>query len=246
VPNLKELSDKELRERKGDLIWQRGSAREIMSISREQYKRMKRKGAVLAAHVMMASDHYSLVKRYVSWWKKPTAAWHFGAAVIHAKISNRLGLKNFHQADVVATVLSRFPPERELARQILEKALNYVPVNEPQDEMDPHTRASMLIRRAEVEWKQKNVAAAWSHLFGAEDLIPAIETENSPDRERQLVRVKKDIGLFYWRHGGPRGDLKPRGMRLITEAYALAKQVALDQAEHILVEAEKIGFTVLR
>lgn len=215
-------------------IWQRGSARQIMEEARRRF-RMDKWQDLTGAHVALASAHYSLVKRYLgSWWQRPLAAWHMWRAVLHAKKAHvlsgrtREGMLKANLADVVTRIYTVAPSwlggDPRTAERLLEFTLDS---RYPEaDFMKPHARALMLITLGDLKWRQGSTVA-WEHYDKARELIPAIEAEDSPDREKQLVRVMSAVGFFYYDHGHE--ELREEGEELINEAANLAGRHSADQ-----------------
>lgn len=226
-----------------EMIWQRGSARQIM---REAHKRFQDtlEDSPEAARVALASAHYSVAKRYLRfWWQRPLAAWHMLQAASHAEIVcelRDLGWFKFtaDQVDVIATILSKVPSwlggNSERARRYLEDALWR---HDDEYPMKPHTRALMLITLGGIESRRVGVSQAKEYYERARKLIPEIETEDSPDRERQLVRVMAGVAFFEYDH-----ELeKYFARKMIGRARDLAEKVSPDQAEKIRAECLRRG-----
>lgn len=223
-----------------EMIWQRGPVVEIMPEARKRFRETVETNPV-AAHVALASVHHSLVKRYmVTRQQKLLVAWHGWRALFHARTADRLGLKNFHQADVVSSVLLRgFASDRRRALEIIKQAL-YSSAPSESAEMDPHTRALMLCNLGEMEYRTGTPKRAYERYAEARNLISSIEAEDSSDREQQLVRVLAKVGFFYYEHGS-----KPErywATKLVGRAINLADSVAKDQAEKIRAEAHRCGY----
>ncbi|MBI1974296.1 MAG: hypothetical protein HYS51_00320 [Candidatus Zambryskibacteria bacterium] len=51
-----------------EMIWQRGSAWQVMHEARKRFLDEIARGQILAPYVALASVHYSLVKRYMEQW----------------------------------------------------------------------------------------------------------------------------------------------------------------------------------
>ncbi len=228
-------------------IWRRGSAVEIMREGRERFRESVALSPI-AAHVALASVHYSLIKRYMnSWWQKPLAFWHLWRAAWNINTAFRFadgGINAFgiDQIDVATRVLAKTPSwlggDRVCASSLLNSALF---LNSPAgDRMKPHTRALMLITLGDIEWEAGGQEQAWAHYTAARRLLSAIEEEDVPDRERQLIRVLAAIGLFYYDHS----PLSERywARKLVTRAIDLAHQVSKDQERKIIAEWHKRGF----
>ncbi|MBX4189043.1 hypothetical protein KW785_00425 [Candidatus Parcubacteria bacterium] len=252
-----------------EAIWQREDARQIMNEARRQFEAQAHETTLVgratawsypaSAHVALASTHYSLVKRYMSpKWKVPLAVWHTRRAVVHAKAAISMGGLNFDQVDVVTKILSKAPSwlggDRKAAQDLLLGAIGYVPVAEPQDEMLAHTRALLLITLGEIEEKmgatKLNVAKRYLEamfqrklVFGESDKLMAM---------RQWVRIAAACGFWFYDHraeleveneaaGGSRLLVSGFIVALLPEAYALAEELAEDQAEKIRAECQKRG-----
>lgn len=229
----------------GEKIWKRGSAREIMREAQRRFNDVVRKDPV-AAHVALASVHYSLVKRYMeAWWQKPLAVWHLRRAVRHAEFAgNRARLFSWmtiDQIDVVTTIWRKAPfwlgGDMRLARRGVQSALSSFHTGA--NSVKPHTRALLLISRGEIERLAGDMVAAQEDYDAAFALVPAIEGEDSPDREYQLVRVLSAVGFFEYDHGSDSG--KYWAKKKITCALDLAHRTSRDQEEKILTECRKRG-----
>lgn len=227
-----------------DAIWQREDARKIMREARKRFRNERRENPV-AAHVALASDHYSLIKRHTNaWWRKPLALWHAWCAAWNANRADDIvgdpTTLTLDQIDVITTIWAKVPewldgkPLR--ARQLLEFALDH---HRERESMKPHTRALMLTTLGDIKYRLGEVDAAWRFYHETESLMPVIETEDSEDRERQLVRVLTTVGFFYYDHAG--GNLRLDGLTFVRRALILARRVSTDQEEKIRVECRKRG-----
>lgn len=229
-----------------EMIWQCGSAREIMQEARKRFRVDSRRN-LLNAHVAFASVHYSLVKRYMAWWKKPVAAWHMWRASEHAHAAyNAAGADTFaamtiDQIDVVTRIwsksISRWP--LQLAAEGIVFALAYHP---ERDGMKPHTRALMLITLGEIEYGSGNLEDSRRRIREAENLIRLVMKESSEDREQQLVRVLFGIGAFYREHHSGKTEFL-WSQDYIEQALDLADRVSTDQAAKIRAWRGKLGVT---
>lgn len=188
------------------------------------------KERIASAHVALASTHYSLVKRYKR--ADPRAIWHAWRAVEHARSTYKIWFSNYDQMDVVSTILSKVPRflrgHAGLAYRVVELALvNAKP--EGWEPMKPHTRAFLLIRRAEIETKLgKQAFMVEIYYDQARKLIPDITDE------RQKCRILSAVGFFQFDSFGAN-----RGWELIAAAIGIAHRVSKDQYEKILAEAGK-------
>ncbi len=227
-----------------EMIWQRGSARDIVREARRRFLDNLNRDPV-AARVAIASAHHSLVKRYVGvWWQKPLAFWHMFHAIRHV-----YGVLHFErdvklsadQIDVVTSILVKTPSwllgDTVCASSLLYSALFLN--SQEGNTMKPHSRALMLCTLGEIEYKLGDVDAAWRRFNGARELIPAIQDEDSSDRERQLVRVLANVGFFFWDHGG--GLIKIDGRHLIEQSLQLAYRVSMDQWHKTKAECRRRG-----
>ncbi|MBI2086864.1 MAG: hypothetical protein HYT69_01710 [Candidatus Zambryskibacteria bacterium] len=225
-----------------ELIWQRGSAREIMREARERFRDSI--GLPAGKHVALASVHYSLTKRYLDrWWQIPLAWWHSWRAVIHARKAYAMGVTDYNQADVVSRILSKgITRDRRRAMEILQQVLSYIPASESA-ELLPHARALMLCTLGELEWRRGNTHLARRNYYDALQLVPAIEQELSDDRERQLVRVLKAIVFFYLDHGDS-NDIYMLGVELLKRTLELTRRVSKDQEEKVLAGCRRRGISI--
>lgn len=232
-----------------ETIWQRGSTVEIMREARGRFRANSKKD-LPGAYVSLASVHYSLVKRYATWWKSPFALWHLWRAAWNIDVAFEVGGRNGDmtkfspdQVDVISTILAKVPSwlggDRVCATSLLNSALY---LNHPwgSREMKPHTRALMLITLGEIEWQVGSKEQARKHYDEARYLAPVIEVEVSADRERQLVRVLSAVGFFYYDHGGQ--QYRYQAKTLLEQALDLARSVSKDQEEKIIAEWRKRGF----
>lgn len=225
-------------------IWGRGEASQIMKDARERFHWSSRED-LSDAYVALASVHYSLVKRYISSSRqKPLALWHMWCAARNArKACVTTSIKGFspEQFDVLARIRAKAPSwlggNPFHAMSMLNTALFHV--NWRADEMKPHTRALMLITLGELEFLAGNRISALNHHAEARKLIPAIETEDSDDRDRQLVRVMTSVGFFYYDHAGQ--SERYWSEQLLRRAIELAHTVSRDQELKILAEWRKRG-----
>lgn len=198
-----------------------------------------------AAHVALASAHYSLVKRYLSkWWQKPLTVWHMLRAVRHANHAYDLARDFNHLSiesiDVVTTIWRRAPVwlggDINKAQEGVRDGLS--PYHPGSDAIKPHTRALLYITLAEIQWQMGNELEARGNYDQASNLISAIETENCPDREQQMVRVLSAIGFFKLDHGRESWERWSGGGNL-RYALQLASRVSKDQEQKILAECRK-------
>ncbi|MBX4206557.1 hypothetical protein KW784_02105 [Candidatus Parcubacteria bacterium] len=101
-----------LRKKKNELIWNRGPAREIMRLARIIFREVSKED-LPGAHVMLASDHYSLIKRYMEGrFAKFLAAWHGWRATWNVNVA--LGLRSgpqwsSAQIDVISRIMAKVP-----------------------------------------------------------------------------------------------------------------------------------------
>ncbi len=223
-------------------IWQRGSARQIMRDARVRFEHASLDD-LSDAYVSLASVHYSLVKRYLVWWKKPLAVWHMWRALQNVRSAYAQGsVKGFSptQFDIAARIITKAPNwlggNAAVAVSMLNTAL-FLTDWQP-GEMKPHTRALMFITLGEIEGRGGATRQAELRYAEARKLIPAIEIEDSEDREKQLVRVMTSIGLFYYDHIL---EDKYWSKKLLGRALNLAIQVSKDQEEKIRAELWKRG-----
>jgi hypothetical protein len=202
-------------------------------------------------HVALASDHYALVKRYTApapVWKRHLAVWHMRRAVVHAKAAIFVASHPYElsvdQLDVIQTILRKAPGwlggNVKLAKKIIELALS--PSRLDIEEMQPHTRALLLIGLGECELKMGKPM-----LDVAKHYDEALRFENDifsePDTlmaQRQWVRILFAAGIFYLDNCS-NNDLKMKGSYCLKRARALAKQVSQDQLEKIEHECAKRG-----
>ncbi|OHB10864.1 MAG: hypothetical protein A3H60_01915 [Candidatus Zambryskibacteria bacterium RIFCSPLOWO2_02_FULL_44_12b] len=221
-------------------IWGRGSAWQIMAEARKRFRAGVNQDPP-GAYIALASAHYSLIKRYMDWWLRPLALWHMWQAVWNvngAFTTFRDVSASFSadEVDVITTILAKTPSwlggDRVCAISLLNSAL-YLDPN--RDTMKPHTRALMLVTLGGIEWQVGCQEDAWKHYAEARALVPAIEAEDLPDRDRQLVRVLSAVGFFYYDHSSQR-DL---AWELLTQALDLSTLVSKDQAKKIIAECDK-------
>ncbi|MBI2065666.1 MAG: hypothetical protein HYT68_01175 [Candidatus Zambryskibacteria bacterium] len=225
-----------------EMIWQRGSARQIMREARKRLNDAVAPGQFIGAYVALASAHYSLIGRYTEhWWQMPLALWHWRRALVHARTAKMLGLPNWGHVDVVARVLSKGSRlDIFQAWRSLHQALHDIAPFK-RAEMKPHARALMTITLAEIEWGWKNQDIAFRLYAEALDLVSDVEDESEPDRDRQLTRILSALGFFYFEHGG---ELRDTGLNLILEALELAKKCSRDQEMKIRARARKLGVII--
>lgn len=222
------------------MIWQRGSAREIMREARLRYRESWEKDPA-GAHVALASTHYSLVKRYVeSWWQWPLGLWHLRGAVFHANQATNSGvLSTFEQVDVCSTILSKSLSrrDREKAEVLVVKALVSLPLHAVSVGVKSHTHALLWCTLGEVRLKNGDMVSASTAFSRALGLVKSIEEEISEDREEQLSRVLAKIGFFVYDHVD-RGT----GVYYLKRAYGAAwNRGATDQVEKVKAGCRKRG-----
>ena len=204
-------------------IWQRGSARKIMWEAR---KRFRTEENLPSAYVSLASVHYSLVKRYRTWWQRPLAAWHLYRAAWNVSVAFSImgcQFKGFttDQLDVISRIWTIAPWWFGGNRRRAERAIQYALfLHRDREMMKPHTRALLLISLGEIEWRFGNKALAMGHYYEARTLIPAIESEDFSDHEHQLIRVLKCLGFVYCDRGD--SQMRVNGKELLTRALSLA------------------------
>lgn len=125
----------------------RSDAREIMRKARHGFRSSNRR-------VNFARVHYSLVRLYRRF--DPRAIWHAWRAAWHVRKVLKDPL-DFNEVYIVSTILSNvwwfLGGNLIKAYEMVESALHYVPVAEPQDEMLPRTRALLYVRSAEIGMK---------------------------------------------------------------------------------------------
>jgi hypothetical protein len=202
------------------MIWQGGPARQIMAEARKRFRDARYNPK--SAHVVLASTHYSLIKRYKHiWWQKPLAAWHAWRAADNATLAlvrqpnSRL---TSDEVDVISRIMAKVPEklggDPQVAMSLLYDRLFIV----TDSQMSTHTRALMLVTLAEIEWTLGGEARkrAW---------------------EKQRVRVMKSVGFFQYFHGG--AAERYYAERMVAEAAQLADQVSPDQAASIRQEMLK-------
>ncbi|MEK7112355.1 MAG: hypothetical protein AAB875_03425, partial [Patescibacteria group bacterium] len=139
------------------MIWQRGDARQIMREARRRFSSLSPQ-----SQVALASAHYSLVKRYWSWWQWPLALWHMWRAWANANMAVTLVddpvRLTSDQIDVVTTIWIKSPGFlRDLRRA--EHLLTFALIEKPA--MKPHTNALMLITLRDILWKRGEGDYAW-------------------------------------------------------------------------------------
>ena len=217
------------------MIWQRGSARQIMREARKRFE-VASQDDLPSAYVALASTHYSLVKRYRgSWPGLVVAAWHVWRAVWNvncacAVMNGSVSHFSADQVDVITTIWVKTPRWMGGDPVAVISLLNTVLYLNPPP-MKPHTRALMLIRLAELE-THDDLGDPRNRIEEAEMLIPSIKKEDSEDREQQLVRILFKIGVFYLeRHSGIASFT--RATDYLDEALSLADRVSKDQAAKI-------------
>ena len=213
-------------------IWRKSlSGWKTMRNARRRFREVREKDPA-AAHVALASDHYSLIKRYMAWWKKPLAAWHMWRATTHDMEALCLGLKNSEQTDVVSRHLARAPGwlggNRVVALSLLFDKLYAA----PDPEAKPHTRPLMLCTLGDIFLEVGEIQRATDAYMEARTLVPTITDD------RQCVRVMSEVGFFFWQYGD---ELEKRAAYdLVGHAIGLANRVSKDQAEKVRVKWRKI------
>ena len=229
-------------------IWQRGSAMVIMQEARKHFHNTVDRSPI-EAHVTLASDHYSLVKRYMVWWQLPLGLWHLWYAARNVNVAFDIATGRFvffsvNEIDVVATIWRKAPWWVGGNRNSAESAIVFAlgPQHREAASMKPHTRALLLISLGEIQWQMEIRHEAWVSYAQALQLVPAIKEEDSLDREKQLVRVLSAVGFFYYEHGDVyMGD---EGVYLLQQALNIARRVSKDQTEKILAWCRKRGLQI--
>ena len=227
-------------------IWQRGNAWKIMKEARRRFR-------VLALDpkskygpdrfVMMASTHYSLVKRYRG-ILLPFAVYHLWRATVSARKalhSQRTRDISLNEADVVCTILSKSPNwiggDKEQAYQIIQTFLRK---SDDVGKILPHTKALMHITLAQILQERGKMTEAREHIIEARYLVDEIPNELSKDRDFQYVRVRFAINLFFCDHG----DYSERKVARFAFRRDLERAIhvgARDQELKILAEVKKRG-----
>ena len=235
----------QLRQKKNELIWSAGSAREIMRLSRLIFK-AKVNATPGAAYLMLASDHYSLVKRYRKPWNAHLGIWHLWRAAVNAswaRHSFKLMDMNADQIDVVTRIwvaASRFwKSYAENAQRLLEWALGHP---WPQDELKPHTQALMLISLGAIHHTSGHKERALRLHKQAAMLEPEIRTSRLDDALKQLVRVKSAVGCYLYDHGNK--NEREVGANQLTRAWVLSKDHSKDQQKKIETQCRKRGISL--
>jgi hypothetical protein len=242
-------------------IWQRGNARKIIKEAKKRFRESERAGDYAGASTAYASTRYSLAKRYLApapLWLRPLAVWNMLVAIYHARrVSDGLMPRTFDQVDVVSRILSKAPSwlggDKQTAKALIVNVFNYIPVNEPQDEMLPHTRALMLVTLGEIELalgKKLDDYEPFKAYEAAKALKSSILAESDKQlAERQWCRVIAACG-FYWvdlatyldRVKKGRADtshLHRTGWLDVHEALGIAQRTSADQCAKIVVEMHR-------
>lgn len=188
-------------------VWQRGDAYKIMKEARRRFQVLTidpESANEPERFVMMASAHYSLVKRYGGLFL-PLGVYHMWRATVNARKalhSQRVRDISYNEADVICAILSKSPNwlggDKEQAYQIIQTILR-----KPGDAGNilPHTKALMHITLAQILQGWGKVIEAREHIVEARDLVHEIPNEPSKDRDFQYVRVRFAIDLFLYDHG---------------------------------------------
>jgi hypothetical protein len=214
------------------------------------------------AYVALASDHYSLIKRYNdSWWKKPLAVWHAWRAAANATAVITLRFVSqwsSDQVDVVSRILAKVPPQLGGDRIVALSLLNTVLYLKVDPAMKPHTRALMLCTLADIlpctspEEAVKRVEI-YREAIAFRDQILA-----EPDKlmaRRQWVRIASSVGFRFIDFGdeeaaGKHSDIifSSPGCDLVKDALYYARwpqesgeDTSDDQRRAILEELQKRG-----
>lgn len=225
-------------------IWQRGSAWKIMRETRRRFRVLASDSEF--AHepdrfVMMASVHWSLVKRYQG-PLSPFAVYHVWRAVVNARKALSQKARNIspNEADVITSILSKSPSwlggDKEQSYQIARVLIQNSKING----MLPHTKALMHITLAQILQGWGRELEAREHIIDARDLIHEIPNEPSGDRDFQYVRVRFAINLFLYDHG----DYPERKIAEFAFRRDLERAVHIgsrDQELKILAEVKKRG-----
>jgi hypothetical protein len=154
------------------------------------------------ARLELARAHAAIADRYELTMTSPIWVWHSWRAAqnAHTALRHVVGL-GFEEWEVACRILLTSPKvlggNEEKAEALLLRALSWVPINEPFDEMLPSTRALMLCLLGDLELKRGKKAKGWRYYSEALNLRKEIEKEASPERERRLARILSSAGFFF-------------------------------------------------
>lgn len=236
-------------------IWNKKSAREIMKESRKRFRESQRKQYLqvfipVAALVSLASDHYSLVKRYISpIWKRPLAVWHLWRAVILVKKAVSAGLENADQVDVVSRILTKAPwwlgGNKSQAADLIEKAFGWhATFGFKPMEMAPHTRGLLALTLGEIQKETEGWDRAISTFSAILDWKREILSE--PDllmASRQWCRILYGVAVNFLDYGLKPNEEKwgiaSQGMELLDRALLIAMKFSKDQEEKIMIDSDR-------
>lgn len=229
-----------------EMIWQRGSSRQIMKVARAKYREEQRVDdsarADISTRVALASVHYSLVKRYMGLWL-PFALWHMWRAIVQAEKAYGNGLRKFSvdQIDVITTIWLKAPKIFGDRRLLAERALSYALNRHPdRASTKPHTRALLLLTYADLHQSFGRKALARDHI---EEVGEIIKEYSSLIEIRQFIRILSKIGFFYIDYPRDVDDLY-KGKVMVSDALTMAGSgVDKDQEEKIRHEFRKRGIS---
>jgi hypothetical protein len=206
-----------------------------MREARANFRRDRKKHPA-SARVTLASVHWTLAGR-----RNLMTLWHMRRAVVLAKKALVLKgggyLFNPNQIDVITSILARTPEWLGGDMQLAKRELEYVVENM---EMKPDTQALMWCTLGEIYCHTRDKAREFYAYTQAAELLPAIEEEDSDDREEQAIRVRRKVGLYCY----DRGDTTI-GIGHLRRAYLKACLIAKDQVMKIEAECKsrKIDLT---
>jgi len=238
-------------------IWHRRSTWKIVRGARWRFKGvMKSRKLTVAgqvsAHTALASDYYSLVKRYVNWWGFPLAIIFMWRAAFHrdrAYEAVKLSYLHPNKLDVLQTIYRRLPwPWKNMVRamECIEAGLFENHANGPGPL--PHTLALLWVGLAECRIafgaKLPMVREAYHRALSLESAIMA--EQDKLMAERQLCRVLKSAGDFFARHDD--WSEQHQGIRLLERALSIAERVSRDQAvavkKELVCQKKRFGMAI--
>ncbi len=216
----------------GEMLWQRGSARSILYLARRRFRGFTA-DQMVRGYILMASVHYSLIKRYTSWWNRGWGAYHaYRAAywanrtVAHVRKVGGLRQSDLtaNELDVLSTVLGKTPwllgGDRDVAKDLAGRALSL-----PGLKID--TQALLQITIANILLAEGNRGDALIMIWNVYDSIDKVEDQ------RQRVRIRFGVGSFLVENAGREMMMHGVGFNLVEAALSEAEVCALDQVKKI-------------
>lgn len=189
-----------------------------------------------ARYTALASAHYSLAGRYSHGVWQLLGAYFLYNAVCNAEkawtAAYELSELTINQLDVLSRIYAKTPVVLGGDLTMAWRLVDYALLEHPQRRLClPHTQAHLLITRGIIFFGRSDLPNALIDHETALSLRERILSEESADKEKQLVRVLRGVGAFFRDHG--HGLYRERGEKLLAEAEVLAEKCSADQLEKV-------------